>query len=109
MWILLAACAQAPEPPSVPIEDAVASVSDHLRTTAELSDRRQALVALAVARSEFEETVEPQLRRTRDPLDVAAAEYGFARVYRAIEDGGDTRSEVEILLRRLRPPRLANR
>lgn len=109
MWFLLAACAQAPELPSVPLADAVASVSDHLRATAEVGDRTQALEALAATRAEFEATVEPHLRAERDPLDVAATEYGFARVHQALASGGDARTEIEILVRRLHPPRLAQR
>jgi hypothetical protein len=109
MWFLFAACAVAPELPSVPLDAAVSSVSDQLRATADAPDREQALTALAAARAEFESTVEPHLRHERDPLDVAATEYGFARVHQAITTGGDARTEIEILVRRLHPPRLAQR
>jgi hypothetical protein len=109
MWLILVACASAPEAPSVPLDDALSSVSDALRATVEVQDRTQALTALAAARAEFESTVEPRLRTERDPLDVAATEYGFARVHQAIARGGDARTEVEILVRRLRPPRVAQR
>jgi hypothetical protein len=57
------------------------------------------------ARAEFESQVEPRLRLSRDPLDVAATEYGFARVHRALADGGDAGTEIEILVRRLQPKR----
>jgi hypothetical protein len=102
---LLAGCSAAPEAPTVPLEDAVASVSDHLRATGAVTDRQQALTALAAARAEFESQVEPRLRQSRDPLDVAATEYGFARVHRALADGGDAGTEIEILVRRLQPKR----
>ena len=109
MWFFLAACATAPELPAVPLDAAVTGVSDQLRATADLPDRAQALTALAAARASFEATVEPHLRAERDPLDVAAAEYGFARVHRAITSGADPHGEVEILIRRLHPPRLSQR
>jgi hypothetical protein len=109
MWFLLAACATAPELPAVPLEAAVVGVSDQLRSTAELTDREQALTALAAARAAFESSVEPHLRAEQDPLAVAEAEYGFALVHRAISTGGDARGEVDRLIDRLHPTRLAHR
>ena len=109
--VRLLGCASAPPEPVVPPELAVEEVVSRLQRAAELAatDRASARDTLASARVRFEQAVEPNLRQTRDPLDVSAAEYGFARVQHALDAGADPRQEVDILVRRLHPPRLAHR
>lgn len=101
----------APPPPAPPPEDSMDDVLVRLEEAALLAttDREGALEVWNTARWKFEHEVEPGLRATRDPLDVTATEYTFARIHRSIEAGKDATDEIGILSRRLRPPRLAHR
>ncbi len=108
---LLACTLVASPPPEPPPEEAMDAVLRDLQAASQraFSDREGALEAWNVARVRFEDQVEPGLRATRDPLDVAAAEYTFSRIHAALSKGGDAAEEIALLGRRLRPPRVANR
>lgn len=114
MLLLLAASAcsfVAPAPAEPATPETVDAILLRLEEAGQLAstDQEAAMDAWSVAVARFEEQVEPGLRATEDPVEVATTEYAFSRIHRALAQGKDATAEIELLSGRLRPTRLATR